>query len=69
MIDYSPFWETLKKKNITQYALIYKNNIPNGTLYRMRKGEHISTATIDSLCKILDCRVEDIIKYYPDQET
>jgi len=64
MIDYGPFWRTLEQKNITQYALIHKKGIPNATLYRMRKGLHISTSTIDSLCQALDCNVEDILQYH-----
>jgi putative transcriptional regulator len=67
MINYIPFWQTLKKKNVSSYALIHKHNISNGTLYRMRKGSPISTTTIDQLCKVLDCKVEDIILYTPSE--
>lgn len=66
MINYSPFWQTLKKKQVSSYALIHKYNISNGTLYRMRKGSPISTTTIDQFCKILNCKVDDIILYTPD---
>lgn len=65
MISYDPFWETIKKKKITGYALVKKHKISNGTLYRMRKNAPLSTVTIDMLCQILDCRVEDILKYVP----
>lgn len=67
MISYEQFWNTLKLKKVSTYTLINKHNISNGTLSRMRKREFISTATIDKFCKILNCKVEDIITYIPDE--
>lgn len=66
MIIYAPFWKTLKEKGISTYALINKYNISSSTIDRMRKGNGISTLKIDDFCKILDCRVEDIIEYVND---
>lgn len=67
MISYDPFWETLKIKGITGYALINKHKISNGTLYRIRKGAPLSTVTIDALCEALGCKVEDIMKHVPSK--
>lgn len=61
MISYAPLWETMKKKKVSSYALTEKHNINNYTLTRMRKGHHVSTRTIEDLCFILDCEVQDII--------
>lgn len=63
MISYKPFYETLFRKNITEYNLIYKQGFSANTLYRMKQGKHISTKTLDALCEVLDCAVEDIICY------
>lgn len=63
MISYEPFYETLYKKNITEYHLIFKEGFSANTLYRIKKGEAMSTKTIDALCYALDCEVEDIIKF------
>lgn len=63
MISYEPFFNTLLEKNITEYSLIFKEGISSNTLYRMHKGEAITTKTIDSLCFILDCEVDSIIKH------
>lgn len=63
MISYKPFWETLKKRNITTYMLINKYNISSATIDRMKKGNGISTMKINDFCEILDCNVEDIIIY------
>ena len=68
VISYKPFWETLKNKNVSTYALINKYNISSATINRMKQGGGISTMKIDDLCRILDCRVEDIILYLPDDK-
>ena len=63
MISYRPFYETLYKKNITEYTLIFKHGIPANTIHRMKHGEAITTKTLDVLCNILDCPVSDIIEF------
>ncbi|MDE5721455.1 MAG: helix-turn-helix domain-containing protein [Clostridia bacterium] len=63
MISYAPFWETLKGKGESTYTLIFKHGISSATIDRMKKGGGITTAKLDDLCKILDCRIEDIIEY------
>ena len=63
MISYEPFYQTLIKKNIPEYHLIFKARISANTLRRMKKGLPITTKTLDSLCFILDCEVSDILKH------
>lgn len=63
MISYRPFYETLYRKNMTEYALIFKHGVPANTLHRMKHGEPITTKTLDTLCFILDCGVSDILEY------
>lgn len=63
MISYEPFWNTLKTKGMSQYQLIQKYGISAGQLSRMRNNSNISTHTINILCEILDCKVEDILIY------
>ncbi|MCM1288180.1 MAG: helix-turn-helix domain-containing protein [Clostridium sp.] len=61
MISYKPFYETLLHRNITEYELIFKYGLSANTLHRMKKGEAITTKTLDTLCYILDCDVSDIL--------
>ncbi|MBR5826090.1 MAG: helix-turn-helix domain-containing protein [Clostridia bacterium] len=63
MISYKPFFQTLLKRNITEYNLIYKQGFSANTIHRMKKGLPISTKTIDALCYALDCEISDIIKF------
>ncbi|BDZ80287.1 MULTISPECIES: helix-turn-helix transcriptional regulator [Clostridia] len=65
MIDYSPFWETLKKSNESTYTLINKHHISSSTIDKLRKNKPLNTTTLNDLCRILDCDIQDICKYIP----
>lgn len=67
MISYRPFYETLFKKGITEYQLIFKQGLSANTLHRMKHGEAISTKTLNVLCEILGCSVSEVIEYVPDE--
>ena len=66
MISYEPFYNTLFKKNLTEYYLIFKQGFSANTIHRIKHGKDISTKTLDALCFVLDCEVSDIIKYVKD---
>lgn len=68
MISYEPLWETMKQKGITTYRLIKDYSFSRGTLDSLKQNRNISTATLNDLCTILSCEVEDIIKFIPDKE-
>lgn len=65
MISYQRLWETMRKKGITQYALIHFYHVSPGQITRLKRNESVSTHTIDMFCGILQCRVEDIMEYQP----
>ena len=60
MIRYNKLWETMKARGISQYRLINEYHISSGQLDRLRKNGNISTYTLNQLCAILHCRLEDI---------
>ena len=63
MIVYEKLWETMKKKEISQYALIKTHHVSPGQITRLKRNESVSTHTIDMFCEILRCKVEDIMEY------
>lgn len=67
MISYSPLWETLRQRGITTYALIKDYSFSRGTLDSLKQNRNISTATLNDLCNILSCRVEDVLVHIPDK--
>lgn len=68
MINYNNCWETMTKRGITKYALIYHYGISSNTLRRMAHGEPITTSTINELCLILHCEPKDILSFEITEE-
>lgn len=68
MISYDRLWQTMKEKGITQYALIKNYNISPAQITRLKRNESVSTHTIEMFCKILNCDVENIMQYIPDEK-
>ena len=68
MISYEPLWRTMKQRGATTYTLQVKGGISSSTIRRMKAGDSVSTHTLDMLCKLLDCTLDDIAAYLPDEE-
>lgn len=68
MISYENLWNVMKDRGISQYALIKQYHVSPGQITRLKRNESVSTHTIEVFCKILNCQVEDIMKYIPDDE-
>ena len=62
MMDYTPLWETMERKGISQYRLL-KSGIDNKTLDSLKKGNNITLLTLEKLCMILDCTPNDIVRF------
>ena len=61
IITYDPLWETLRRKDITKYSF------SRGTLDSLKQNRNISTATLNDLCNILSCKVEEVLVHIPDE--
>lgn len=66
MIVFDPLWDTMKRKNISQYALIRDYGVSTGTLDALRKNRSVTLHTVNELCRILQCGVADVIRYVPE---
>ena len=62
MIDYSPLWETLRERRITQYQLL-KAGIDNKTLESLKKNKNVTLLTVEKLCRIIGCTPNDIVRF------
>lgn len=67
MMSYERLWATMKERGVTQYALIKRYHVSPSQITRMKRNESVSTHTIEMFCRILDCRVEDIMEYVPEK--
>lgn len=63
MIGYGPFWKTLKTSNETTYTLINKYHISSATIDKLRKNKPLTTTTLNDLCRILNCPLDEIAEY------
>ena len=68
MIDYSQFWHTLKESKENWYTLTKKHHISDSTLHRLKHNRDISMKTINDLCRILNCNIDDIAVYVPSDQ-
>lgn len=62
IIDYSPLWETMSRKQVSQYQLL-KAGVDNKTLDSLKKNRNITLLTLEKLCRILDCGPEDVVRF------
>lgn len=63
MISYNPLWITLKNRKVSTYALIHKYDISSKTIYNLKHNKHITTATLERLCDILNCTPNEILEF------
>lgn len=68
MIVYDRLWATMKARGVSQYKLLRDHQISAGQLDRLRKNSNVSTYTLNSLCSILHCRLEDVAEFVEDPE-
>ena len=69
MISYNRLWETMEKRKISQYRLVKEFGLSSGQMSRLKKNTYVSTHTLETLCRILDCRIEDVMEVsFEDEE-
>ncbi|MBR2152088.1 MAG: helix-turn-helix transcriptional regulator [Clostridia bacterium] len=67
MISYAPFYKTLKEKGVSTYKLINEYGLSRSLLDRLKHNKPISTVTLNDLCTILHCKVEDVLLFVEDE--
>ncbi len=63
MIVFDKLWKLMEQKSVSTYKLREECGIDSKTVRRLRANENVETKTIDKLCAVLDCKVEDIMEY------
>lgn len=66
MITYAPLWQTMKQRGVSTYTLISQYGFSRGTLDRLKQARNVTTNTLDDLCRILNCEIQDVIEYIPE---
>lgn len=66
MIIFDKLWVTMKNKGVSTYELREKCGIDSKTVRRLKANDNIETKTLNKLCSVLDCRLEDIAEFVAD---
>jgi len=66
MILFNKLWQTMKEKGVTTYTLREKHNIDTRTIRRLKANQNTTTNTLNILCNILDCSLQDIVEHKKD---
>ena len=67
MIRYAPLWKTMAEQKVTTYTLRFKHGMSHATVQRLQADMPVSTHMLNKLCAILNCRLEDVAEYVPDE--
>ena len=67
MIHYAPLWKTMAEQKVTTYTLRFKHGMSHATVQRLQADMPVSTHTLNKLFTILNCRLEDVAEYVPDE--
>lgn len=67
MICYKPLWKTMSEEKVSTYTLRFKHGMSHATVQRLQADMPVSTHTLNKLCAILNCRIEDVAEYIPDE--
>jgi len=68
MIVYTPLWKTLEKKNISTYKLEHTYGMSKSMIHKLKHNQSITMTTLNQLCKMLNCRIEDIAIYVDEDD-
>lgn len=66
VLDYSPMWDTMQRKGISQYSLL-KAGIDNKTLDSIKKGKNLTLLTLEKICDVLDCTPNEVVQFIKDE--
>ena len=66
MISFNKLWKLMERKNVTTYYLREQCGFDSKTIRRLKANENTETKTLNKLCAVLDCKLEDIAEYIPD---
>lgn len=69
MMSFEPLWETMKQKGITTYKLTNNYNVSRGTLDNLKHDRNVTLLTVERMCEILDCKVENVVVYKKNKVT
>ncbi len=68
MISFDPWRRTMKEKHITAYALTVKYGMNKRTVDKFKHNQNVTLETLERMCDILHCRIEDVVEFKKDEQ-
>lgn len=62
MIDFSPLFETMQEKGISQYKLL-KMGVDRKTLDSFRNNRNVTLLTVEKVARLLDTDIQHIVRF------
>lgn len=69
MISIEPFWKQMERKGITTYAMQNQFDLNPSEISRLKNNHNFTLKTLNRLCTLFECDIDDIIIYTPDKST
>ena len=66
MMVFNKLWDVMREKNVSTYQLREKCGIDSKTVRRLKANENVETKTLNKICVVLDCKLEDIAEFIPE---
>lgn len=68
MMDYTPFWKTLRNSGESTYTLITKHRMSSSTISKLKHNKPLTTTTLNDICRLLNCSIHDVVRYIPSDK-
>ena len=66
-VNYNKLFLLLKEKKISNIDLQKQAGFSGNIITRIKRNEYIRLQSIESICNVLDCKVDDILDFVPDK--
>lgn len=67
-VSYKRLWKLLIDKDMKKKDLCTKAGISSASVTNMDKNGHVTTEILLKICIALDCQIEDIMEFVPDDK-
>lgn len=67
-VSYNKLWKMLIDRNITKTELTHLAGITTNAMAKLGKNEDVRVNTLEKLCTSLDCKLDDIVEFVPDDK-
>lgn len=67
-VSYKKLWKLLIDKDMKKSDLERQAGITHYSMYKLSQSKDVSTEVLGKICKALDCSIDDIMEFIPQEE-